>query len=147
MNPDHVATLLKDSTKSCVCHVPREGLPHLLAPASAAGLAVRRIDLKGVRSKEALLDRVSSALSFPEWFGRNWDAAADCLGDLSWLPAPGYVLTLEKSEELRTHRGEEFSIAIEVAAAAASLWRERRVPFWVLLDAPVVGVPAIVDIR
>jgi len=147
MNPDHAATLLKDSTKSCVCHVPQEDLPRLLAPASTAGLAVRRIDLKGVRSKEALLDRVSSALSFPEWFGRNWDAAADCLSDLSWLPAPGYVLTLENSEELRIRRSVEFSIAVQVVADAAAHWRERRVPFWVLLDAHVEDVPAFADIE
>ena len=147
MTPSLAGTLLKDSTKSCVCHITPEGLPSLLAAASAAGMTVRRIDLKSVHSKGALFDSLSSALSFPKWFGRNWDAVADCLGDLSWLPASGYVLTLENSDELNRRLGDDFSIATQVLAAAADLWREQRVPFWVLLDARVTGIPAFDDIK
>lgn len=147
MNSDPAADLLKDGTKSCVCHVSQKDLPRLLSAASAAGLAVRRINLDGVRGKDALIDRVSAVLSFPEWFGRNWDAVADCLGDLSWQPTPDFVLTLEKSEELRTYAGNEFSIAIEILTAVATTWREKGHSFWVLLDAPFGNVPAIDGIR
>ena len=38
-------------------------------------------------SKAELLDGLARALEFPGWVGRNWDALADALGDLSWLPA------------------------------------------------------------
>lgn len=42
--------------------------------------------------KLSTLDAIATALSFPEWFGRNLDALYDCLTDLSWLPAGEHVL-------------------------------------------------------
>ncbi|WP_446686701.1 barstar family protein [Pseudofulvimonas gallinarii] len=27
---------------------------------------------------------MAAVFRFPEWFGDNWDALADCLADLSW---------------------------------------------------------------
>lgn len=38
------------------------------------------------RSKEKVLGILSHALHFPRYFGWNWDALEECLGDLSWLP-------------------------------------------------------------
>jgi len=42
---------------------------------------------RGVRSKQKLFSIYAAALRFPKYFGRNWDAFEECLGDLSWLPA------------------------------------------------------------
>lgn len=35
----------------------------------------------GIADREALFDALAEALSFPDYFGRNWDAVADCLSD------------------------------------------------------------------
>lgn len=35
-------------------------------------------------SREALLDGLAASLGFPDHFGRNWDAAWDCLTELRW---------------------------------------------------------------
>lgn len=48
--------------------------------------------VEGVRSKADLLRSLSSQLSFPDWFGWNWDALHDCLRDLSWLQESRIVL-------------------------------------------------------
>ncbi|HEV7651284.1 MAG TPA: barstar family protein [Actinophytocola sp.] len=50
------------------------------------------IDGTQIRSKDDFYTAVAAALSFPDWFGRNLDALADCLRDLSWLPAGEHVL-------------------------------------------------------
>jgi hypothetical protein len=50
------------------------------------------IDGTRIRSKDDFYTAVAAALSFPEWFGSNLDALADCLRDLSWLPAGEHVL-------------------------------------------------------
>ncbi|WP_327313783.1 barstar family protein [Streptomyces sp. NBC_01235] len=47
---------------------------------------VLTLDLDGVADKAALMDRCADALGLPDWFGRNWDALADSLTDLSAPP-------------------------------------------------------------
>jgi len=44
--------------------------------------------------KQELLGRIAGGLSFPDYFGGNWDALIDCLSDLTWL---------EKTEAIIDH--------------------------------------------
>jgi hypothetical protein len=39
-----------------------------------------------VCDKGTLLAQLAEAGRFPDYFGHNWDALAECLCDLSWLP-------------------------------------------------------------
>jgi RNAse (barnase) inhibitor barstar len=41
---------------------------------------------KNITSKHALLAALATQLNFPDYFGGNWDALEECIGDLSWLP-------------------------------------------------------------
>jgi RNAse (barnase) inhibitor barstar len=121
-------------------------MAELLAAAEAAGFATFRIDLATVLDKEGLFERLATALEFPNWFGRNWDALADCLGDFSWLEAKGYVILLERCDDFCASHGADFATALQVFEAAAEVWRDERVPFWVLVDIHPDGIaylPAI----
>jgi hypothetical protein len=46
----------------------------------------------GVTSKQALLSALASQLTFPDYFGHNWDAFEECVRDLSWLPVGRVML-------------------------------------------------------
>ena len=71
---------------------------HLMRQAAARiGIAVFDVGLAGVTDKSAFLAACATALEFPHPFGRNWDAFADCMQDLSWHPARGYVIRLTQS--------------------------------------------------
>jgi RNAse (barnase) inhibitor barstar len=105
----------------------------LCAAGAAAGLHCARVDLSGREDKAGLLDALADALSFPEWFGRNWDALADCLGDLSWLPARGYLLVLEHPARLRARAARELDVALDILLEAAHDWAARDVPFHVFI--------------
>ena len=58
--------------------------------------AVHRADVPaGIESKTVLLDHLSDALLFPNYFGGNWDALEECIRDLSWLPGGDVILRHE----------------------------------------------------
>lgn len=101
------------------------------------------VDLAGVVSKEALLDRVAKALGFPEWFGRNWDALEDCLSDLSWTGAQGHVLCIEGGGSLED---DDRGIFLDILRATAESWAGRQRPFFAVFPGgpgPYAGLPAL----
>lgn len=97
--------------------------------ARSLGLEAVRVDCAGCADKAGLLERMADALGFPAWFGGNWDALFDCLADLSWRPAPGYVLVLENTGTLRQYAPESLDTAVAILADAAAAWSERGRPF------------------
>ena len=55
--------------------------------------AIHRGELPtNITNSAALLDALSFALCFPDYFGGNWDALDECIRDLSWLPPGDIVL-------------------------------------------------------
>jgi RNAse (barnase) inhibitor barstar len=134
MNRESAAKLLADASRAGVYHLPQRGVTDLRAAAKELGFAQLRVRLEAVRGKEGFLAAVSQALTFPAWFGHNWDALEDCLTDLSWQPAPGYLITLSHADEFRAAEEQAFGMALRIFDAAADYWREEGVPFWTLVD-------------
>ena len=127
-----LAQRLADAAACGVFHLARE--PYEIERAAReAGLALHRVDIHAVHGKADFLALLAKALAFPDWFGGNWDALADCLTDLSWQPAPGYVLVLEKAKHFGSGHAEEFAAAIEILQHAADYWRDEGKPFWVFI--------------
>jgi RNAse (barnase) inhibitor barstar len=105
----------------------------LVEAAAAAGLACLSVDLARVSSKRSLLAAFADGLRLPEHFGENWDALADCLEDSDWLDKSGAVVRIVHSAAYRKSHPHDWETAEEILAEAAEFWRERRVPFWVLV--------------
>ncbi|MGW2039665.1 barstar family protein [Streptomyces virginiae] len=98
-----------------------------LAAAEAAGRTTVRLDLDGVRGKAELMRRCGDALRLPEWVGGNWDALADALRDLSWLPvaAEGRLVAVTGWRGYAGARPAEWETFVEVLEEAVDFWRER----------------------
>ena len=90
-------------------------------------------DLLACYDKAGLLERTAEALKFPDWFGNNWDAWFDCLVDLGWLPADGYVFIFENADALRDSSPEAFDTAASILEDAAQVWASRNVPLLVFI--------------
>ncbi|MFD9337084.1 barstar family protein [Streptomyces sp. NPDC060028] len=98
-----------------------------LAAAEEAGWTTVRLDLDGVRSKTGLMRRCGDALRVPEYFGGNWDALADALRDLSWLPdadPPGRLLVVTSWRAFAAVRPDDWDTLREVLEEAVDFWRE-----------------------
>lgn len=103
----------------------------LRVAAEQAQLALFEVDLSGVQGKGEFLAAVARAISAPEWFGQNFDALADALGDFSWRPAAGYVLLLCNGDLLGLGELEQ-SAVLEIFSEASDFWKQQGKPFWVL---------------
>ncbi len=125
---------------STLATADESGLYHLASEpyeierdAKAAHLFFAKMDIGHVHHKEELLGHFAKAMQFPESFGRNWDALNDCLTDLSWLPAAGYVVVLEKSKHFGAGHRHDFETALEVLQSVTDTWKARGKPFWMFI--------------
>jgi len=123
---------LTDSAHAGPYVAPADG-EALMQAARKAGLKVVRVDLGAVADKPGLLAAIAAAMAFPDWFGGNWDAMEDCLTDLSWNRARGYVLLLEHCASLRKHAARDLATAVEIFESVAEFWDEQDKPFWVFI--------------
>ncbi|WP_410809540.1 barstar family protein [Micromonospora sp. 067-2] len=96
-----------------------------MLPASGRFVVAR---LDGTRMTDAghTFYEFSDALLFPGYFGWNWNALSDCLRDLSWLPADGYLIVVENPSALLSSSAGERHTLFEVLTEAV---RHRVNPF------------------
>lgn len=105
-----------------------------LAAARAVGWQAALLDLEGAADKADFMDRAAAALRLPEWFGRNWDALADCLTDLSWCPARGgRLLAVRAWQGYAAADPDGWHAAEGVLADAVGHWRDRDTGLVVVL--------------
>jgi hypothetical protein len=65
--------------------------PFLFGPVPPSADTLR-VQVAAARSLDDLYDQLQADLALPGWFGRNLDALADVLSDLSWLTGVDRVL-------------------------------------------------------
>ncbi|WP_419993791.1 barstar family protein [Streptomyces boninensis] len=100
---------------------PTHPAEQALPLATAHGWHTASLDLTGAAGKGDLLTRTAEALHFPAYFGHNWDALADCLGDLSWLgPARGTLLLVREWAAFADRAPLAAATAAEIFAEAAA---------------------------
>ena len=119
--------------RSGVYRAPRSVVT-LTRQAHAAGLAWFDLKLARVNGKEQFLAACARTLKFPEGFGGNWDALADCLRDFEWCNADGYVLHVQNARHFARAAPDDYALALEILRLAADYWKEKRVAFIVLVD-------------
>ena len=87
-------------------------------------LSVARI-IRGQRclNKERLFQEWASALQFPDYFGHNWDAFDECLGDLEWLPGTSYNFFITNIDRVLENSIDEFKIFVEILKNSAIEWK------------------------
>lgn len=120
-----------------------DDLGRLARTAARDELGVCRIDLAGCQDKDELLRRLAISLQLPATFGHNWDALADCLRDLGWIPAWGHVLLFEHADELRRVAGADFDILLGILDDAATFGHDNDRPWFAFLALPDSAFDAV----
>jgi hypothetical protein len=92
-----------------------------------------RVDIGNCADLGEVLAAFGHDLAFPEWYGANLDALNDCLTDLSWREAKGYVLCLTGVDTARVE-SEGWAALNDVLASVVDEWRARGMAFWIFYD-------------
>ena len=110
---------------------------HADAVAAAAHHAKLRyldVDLSHADDRATLFAALAKGLALPEHFGKNFDALADSLEDRDWLGKAGCAIRLGHATHYRKTHPHEWSTLEEILSEASTFWRERNLPFWVLVS-------------
>lgn len=93
------------------------------------------INGKNVTSKSEFFQACAETMNFPDYFGYNWDAFADCMNDLSWLSANGYILLYTQPKNFANNDPSEWSTVLLVLQEAVEYWKETETPMYILIRA------------
>lgn len=107
---------------SAICHRVTEN-----------GLTCCYIDGSRVVDKSSLLAESARALSFPSYFGHNWDAFEECVTDLAWLDDRGCVMLYDHAAVLVSQHPDVWATFYDILDSAVAYWKEKPRPFYVLL--------------
>lgn len=121
-------------------HAPSDVAP-LRRAVREAGLTWHVVDLQRARGKRALFTAFAREFAFPDTFGSNWDALADCLQDLSWRSEPGRIILLRGIAAFASAAPDDQDTLREILAATALYWSGRKRLF-VVLSTDAMGWPA-----
>ena len=134
-----LGALLADASQAAAYFIDVRDRAAVVEAATALEFHIATANLEPVDAKAGLLDEIAAALEFPGGFGANWDALADSLGDLSWLPAPGYLLLVDHCGDLREACPGDFATFLEILDDAAAAHAAAGVPFWAVLPVASPG--------
>jgi len=96
---------------------------------------------------QGIYDEFAAALQFPYYFGENWPALDECIADLEWLPADGYLICITSAQEIGANDSyDSFATLMRILVKAGRGWAGENPdlqnfgiaprPFHVLLQVP-----------
>ena len=108
-----------------------------------AGWGFAHVDGLHDQTKDEFLAAVGQALAFPDHYGRNFDALADCLSDVG-AHVDGTVLLWDGWGAFARTDPQAFSVALSVLGTRVNA--ERGTPFAVLLRGDGPHVPGLASL-
>ena len=111
----------------------RRNAEHFCIEATERGFHCFYFSGSDVIDKPTFLAACAEAMQFPAHFGKNWDALNDSIQDLSWVPAPRYILFFDRADIFAADHPSDWAIARSILRDAVAYWKQHDVPFYVFL--------------
>lgn len=74
-----------------VHHIDPSQKNHIINHATRKGYLVADLDGKKIPDIEKLCKEVGEQMHFPSYYGENWGAMGECIGDLDWDDDPDWM--------------------------------------------------------
>ncbi|MCL6509881.1 MAG: barstar family protein [Anaerolineae bacterium] len=127
------AVLSKAREPGVYCFRSRASPITLKRALEKAGWRLFHLDGREVRDKASFLQACAAAMDFPAYFRANWDAFEECLNDLSWAPAQGYVVLFDRAGQFELSQPRAWATAMDIFQDAVTSWQKSGTPMYVLL--------------
>jgi hypothetical protein len=108
-----------------------------------AGWSFVHLDGWAIEDKQTFLKAVAAAFSFPDHFGRNFDALADSLRDVDCGDKAGVVLLWDGWSPLARHDDEAFRMALSVLGGRAHAGQGCKLAVVLRGDGPPLELPEL----
>jgi hypothetical protein len=128
--------LLAQTAEAGVYFLPDADVDELLEAAAVNTFPCMRVNLRGCESRADLMLRLAGVLALPPHRLEAWAELPRAIAEAAPAGAPGLVLLIEHSEELRARSREEFKLAMEALQASSAEWARAERPLWsfIVLD-------------
>ena len=81
--------------------------------------------------EEGLFPQLATVFQFPDYFGKNCHALDECITDLEWLPAEGYLLVIKNSASLLTEESDDdLGVLLRILDEAGKEWADPYIEWW-----------------
>jgi hypothetical protein len=117
-------------------------LYHLVSPIALTELERLNLDnnsklfyLDGhkIVDRASLLQQFASAMQFPEHFGNNWDALADCLTDLDEDGIDRYIIFIDRLDNFAPAEPQQWTTFIDICKSIVKYWQDTDTPMYILI--------------
>ncbi len=86
-----------------------------------------------IASKADFFNAAKKVMKLPSYFGKNWDAFEECINDLSWISASGYIFVYDNTLRFISKYPDDADILRSILNEASIKWKQENIPFEVVL--------------
>src|SRR5215204_3819808 len=131
LRPEPSETPLKGVRSNIVQSIRAFRVQDLQETATALGQHFLYANLATAQSKQDVLDMIAAQFTFPQHFGKNFDALYDCMTDPLHKsgPQPGFIVVLEHIPANGKFDKEAREQLLDIFRDTADYWADRKVPF------------------
>ena len=95
------------------------------------GILLVEADAALMMNYEGLFRELAAVFQFPDYFGKNYNALNDCITDLDWLPAEGYLFVIKNSARLLIEEsGDDLEGLLYFLDKAGKEWADPYIEWW-----------------
>lgn len=100
----------------------------------AIDIKIMKASIGHIECDRDIFSVIANAMNFPSYFGKNWDAFDECIEDMDWLPAKGYILILNEASKAFEAAPETIRKLIVSWSDAGEYWTENNKPFHLIFS-------------
>jgi hypothetical protein len=120
---------IKDVSWQCVHFAQPNQIDAIKEKLKSSPITTFELDASSIKDDDTLFAAISESLGFPDYFGCNWDALDECLSDLEWNEAEGYVLFVTGANKFWRDAAYTAGKLVSSWQLVAEQWSQEDIPF------------------